>query len=96
MKFYRCFDISPLDVTLLGYGIVGRVSERLMAAKGLGCCLGHLGVYQAGQSYGSLSYVVDAISGPCPRKSSVIAIIFLPVSSFLTSLSFPSLPGREP
>ena len=95
MKFYGCFDIPPLDVTLLGYGIVGRVSERLIAAKVLGCCLVHLGIYQAaecGQSYSSLSYVVDAISGPCPRMSSVIAMIFLPVSSFPISLSFSSLP----
>ena len=49
MKFYGCFDIPPRDVTLLGYGIVGRVSERLVAAKDLGCCLGHLGIYQAAQ-----------------------------------------------
>ena len=24
MKFYGCFDIPPLDVTLLGYVVVGR------------------------------------------------------------------------
>ena len=87
MKFYGCVDIPPLDVTLLRYGIVGRVSERLISAKGLGRCLGHLGIYQAaeeaecGQSYSSLSYVVDANSGPCPRMSSVIAMIFLAVIS---------------
>ena len=61
MKIYGCFDIPPLDASLLTYGLVGMVSERYIATKLLASCLGHLGVYQAveeaecGQSCSSLS-----------------------------------------